>query len=282
MVLLLHGCTGGWFDFSAQLQPLADRGFHVVVASLRGWGNSDRTPTGYRADVAADDMAGLIRALGHSNALVIGHDLGGVLAWTMASRHPRLTRAIAVLSAPHPLLWNLRSVAVRRTGPPATLMWQLTRPRSSSMEDKYQLADVMVDLCGPDFRGSAQWEQLRDLHRAALAAGAYGPAHSHISWLSHPWSRGRRQWLARLQEYSHVARHVGGAAPALVISGRDDVLTPPEVVQASAELMVGRDGCLGDGEYPAPLIIADCGHFPQYERADVVTAALADFAEQTR
>ena len=45
----------------------------------------------------------MVRALGARDAVVVGHDWGGVLAWTVATLHPGLVSRLAVLSMPHPL-----------------------------------------------------------------------------------------------------------------------------------------------------------------------------------
>ncbi len=34
--------------------------------------------------------------------MIVGHDWGGLLAWTVATLHPRVVRRLAVLAAPHP------------------------------------------------------------------------------------------------------------------------------------------------------------------------------------
>jgi pimeloyl-ACP methyl ester carboxylesterase len=59
---------------------------------------------------AASDAAGLVRSLGEANAVVVGHDWGGLVAWTMAAYFPKVVRRLAVVSAPHPL--RLRSAVL--------------------------------------------------------------------------------------------------------------------------------------------------------------------------
>ena len=56
------------------------------------------------------DAAGLIRALGETGAIVVGHDWGGLLAWTMAASIPKTVRGWSPVSAPHPLRLALRAV----------------------------------------------------------------------------------------------------------------------------------------------------------------------------
>ena len=50
-----------------------------------------------------EDAAGLVRALGEANAVVVGHDWGGLVAWTMAAYYPKVVRRLAVISMAHPL-----------------------------------------------------------------------------------------------------------------------------------------------------------------------------------
>ncbi len=80
--------------------PAAGR---AAAVDLRGYGGSDKPPRGYDLVTLAGDAAGLVRALGEANAIVVGHDWGGLLAWTTAVYHPKIVQRLAVVSAPHPL-----------------------------------------------------------------------------------------------------------------------------------------------------------------------------------
>ena len=77
LVLLLHGYTEFWWGWRHQLQALTDTGYRAVAVDLRGYGDSDKPPRGYDGWTLAGDTAGLIRALGHSSATLIGHADGG-------------------------------------------------------------------------------------------------------------------------------------------------------------------------------------------------------------
>jgi epoxide hydrolase 4 len=104
LVVLLHGFPEFWFGWREQITPLAEAGFHVVAPDLRGYNLSSR-PKGiraYSADKLADDVSGLIRELGYESALLVGHDWGGTVAWTLAMNHPELVERLAILDAAHP------------------------------------------------------------------------------------------------------------------------------------------------------------------------------------
>src|SRR5271167_2128833 len=100
LVILLHGFGSFWWSWRHQLRGLT--GARVVAVDLRGYGGSDKPPRGYDGWTLAGDTAGLIRALGHSSATLIGHVDGGLVGWTTALLHSRLVRAIALISSPHP------------------------------------------------------------------------------------------------------------------------------------------------------------------------------------
>jgi len=103
-VVLLHGFPETSRAWSAQLPALAGAGFHAVAPDLRGYGRSDRPAAveDYAFPKLLGDVAGLIGALGHGSAHVVGHDWGGALAWVLAARSPELVRTLTILNAPQP------------------------------------------------------------------------------------------------------------------------------------------------------------------------------------
>ncbi|HXB16388.1 MAG TPA: alpha/beta hydrolase [Solirubrobacteraceae bacterium] len=104
LVLLLHGFPEFWFGWRRQIAPLAAAGFRVVAPDMRGYNESSKPPgiAAYAADKVADDISGLIRERGGASALVVGHDWGGSVAWTLAMNHPDIVERLAILDAAHP------------------------------------------------------------------------------------------------------------------------------------------------------------------------------------
>ena len=108
LVLLLHGFPEFWYGWRQQIAPLVEAGFRVVAPDLRGYNLSSK-PDGYdayTADKLADDIRGLIRALGEESAMVVGHDWGGSVAWTLAGNHPEVVDRLVILNAAHPRKLN--------------------------------------------------------------------------------------------------------------------------------------------------------------------------------
>src|ERR1700733_7031514 len=95
LVLMLHGFPEFWWTWRQQLTWLPGAGFRAVAVDLRGYGGSDKPPRGYDLITAAADAAGLIRALGEANAVVVGHGWGGLVAWTLGVFHPKVAGRVA-------------------------------------------------------------------------------------------------------------------------------------------------------------------------------------------
>jgi pimeloyl-ACP methyl ester carboxylesterase len=89
LVVLLHGFADFWWSWRHQLTALTELGYHTVAVDLRGYGDSDKPPRGYDGWTLAGDIAGLIRALGYSDATLVGHADGGLVCWATAVLHPR-------------------------------------------------------------------------------------------------------------------------------------------------------------------------------------------------
>ncbi|WP_336921432.1 alpha/beta fold hydrolase [Aquipuribacter sp. SD81] len=102
LVLLLHGSLQNWWAWRHVLPLLAAAGYRAVAADLRGHGASDATPRGYDQPGLADDVEALVRSLGHARAVVVGHDLGGWVGWTLAHRAPERVAGLVTVAAPPP------------------------------------------------------------------------------------------------------------------------------------------------------------------------------------
>jgi pimeloyl-ACP methyl ester carboxylesterase len=104
LVLCLHGFPESSISWRYQFQPLAQAGYRVWAPDLRGYGETTR-PIGletYSIESLLNDVSGLLTAAGTSQAILVGHDWGGVIAWYYALRHPNRVKALVILNAPHP------------------------------------------------------------------------------------------------------------------------------------------------------------------------------------
>ncbi|MGY2185492.1 Soluble epoxide hydrolase [compost metagenome] len=106
-VVLLHG-FGDTGDMWAPLAADLAKDHTVVVPDLRGMGLSSIPEGGYDKKTQAGDIRGVLAALGIEHSVVIGHDIGTMVAFAYASRYPQLTDRLVVMDAPVPGIppWN--------------------------------------------------------------------------------------------------------------------------------------------------------------------------------
>ncbi|WP_279433619.1 alpha/beta hydrolase [Actinomadura sp. KC345] len=122
-ILALHGHFGRARCFAPLAAALAP-GHRVIALEQRGHGHSDRGD-GYGPDAYVADAAEFLRGLGLGPVIVLGHSMGGVVAFRLAARHPELVRALVVEEGgaynrppeiPHPVLdvrgWPRRSATL--------------------------------------------------------------------------------------------------------------------------------------------------------------------------
>lgn len=88
-VLLLHGWPQTAMAWRQVFAPLAAAGYTVIAPDIRGTGRSERASAGYDKDSQAEDMRALLKHVGVSAQVrVVGHDLGGMIGFAYARRHP--------------------------------------------------------------------------------------------------------------------------------------------------------------------------------------------------
>lgn len=97
-LLLLHGWPQTATAWRHLLGPLAELGYTVVAPDLRGTGRTQRPPDGYGKDDQAEDLRELLQALGLGPRLrLVGHDIGGMVAFAYARRHPELVERLVLI-----------------------------------------------------------------------------------------------------------------------------------------------------------------------------------------
>ena len=101
--ILLHGFPENWRSWQRQIPALVRAGFSVWAPDLRGYNLSDIPPgrEAYRLEHLVADVAALVHASGASRAHIVGHDWGGIIAWSFAAAHPGLVDKLVILNAPH-------------------------------------------------------------------------------------------------------------------------------------------------------------------------------------
>ena len=259
MVLFLHGFPEFWWAWRHQLPVVAEAGWRAVAMDLRGYGASDKTPRGYDPFTAAEDVSGVIRSLGETSAVLVGHGWGGFVAWSTAVLAPRQVRALAAVSAPHPLaLLRPSSIRMRSIVKVGLAQLPVLPERRLLAHDGAVIDELLRGWSAPG-SGFPDAEASRR-YRAALQVW---PA-PHCALEYHRWlvrsrirSDGRR-YSARMRTPIGV--------PVLQIDGAQDTATPL--------------GPTPPGSITGPhdqQVVANAGHFPHEETPALFTPMLLDW-----
>lgn len=264
LVILLHGFGSFWWSWRHQLQGLS--GARLVAVDLRGYGGSDKPPRGYDGWTLAGDTAGLVRALGHTSATLIGHADGGLVCWATAVLHSRMVRAVALVSSPHPAALR-QSVLInpdqRRALLPTLLRYQLPRwpERELTRNDAEALATLVRS------RSSSKWQATEDfsesLKHVRQAIQIPSAAHSALEY---------QRWAVRSQLRSEGTRFMK------LMGRRLDI--PLLHLRGGADPYVLADPVARSRQY-APhgrfVEIPGAGHYAHEESPQSVNTALQKF-----
>ncbi|GAB5895860.1 alpha/beta fold hydrolase [Mycolicibacterium mageritense] len=267
LVILLHGFGSFWWSWRHQLTGLRDA--RVVAVDLRGYGGTDKPPRGYDGWTLAGDTAGLVRALGHKTATLVGHADGGLVCWATAVLHPRVVRAIAVVSSPHPVALRASTLTRRDQGRallPPMLRYQLPiwPEHGLTRHDGAELERLVRS------RSSEKWQATQDfaetmghLRQAIQIPGAAHSALEYQRWAVRSQLRGEgRRFMRSMKRPIHV--------PVLHLRGDAD----PYVL---ADPVYRTQHYAPHGRY---VSVAGAGHFAHEEQPAEVNAQLTRYFAQ--
>ena len=259
LVVLLHGFPQFWWAWRHQLTALADAGYRVAAMDLRGTGGSDKPPQGYDVPTLAADVAGLVRSLGADRAVVVGHGTGGSVAWSMPALQPRVTRAVAAVSSPHPTRLHATLARTVRPGPLGHLaFFQLPGLPEHALDRGDRVDRVLREWSGPGWPDDAMVATYRAAAQVPFAAHS---AMEQLRWLvrSTPRADGRR-YLQALEAPITV--------PVLQLHGAVD-----RCLRIAGARLTGEHARLVAGDYRFEAI-PRAGHFLPEEAPDRVTELL--------
>jgi pimeloyl-ACP methyl ester carboxylesterase len=289
LVVLGHGFPELSYSWRHQLPALAEAGYHAVAPDQRGYGGTTRPDAveDYDIDHLTGDLLGLLDALGHEQAVFVGHDWGAPVVWNVALRAPERVRGVVGMSVPY---------LPRSDFPPLQIMRQLFTGTWFYIlyfqEPGVADADLARDpdttmrrfLCAID--GNLDADTLGALVGERDARGMVDrlPEPARLpDWLSqdeldHFVAAFRRtgftggvNWYRNLDRNWELTADLAGAkveVPALYIGGVSDpvlMMTPPAGMADTVSDLRGI------------VLVEGAGHWVQQERPHEVNAALLDF-----
>lgn len=257
-------CAPGMGDLRSVYRQLAETlaraGYRVATADLRGHGDSDTTFTEHGDVATAGDLLALAEHLGGPAVLVGNSMAAGASLWAAAER-PDLVGGLVLLGpfardAEQPA-WQarlqrtlIRAALLRPWGPAA---WATAYRRFA------QGPHAGKRPAGPVGRLPEGFED----HVAAIRASLRDPAHL----------RSLRSLVGQLTHRPVDERLGEVRAPALVVMGAQD----PDYPDPAAELAYIERRLNESARSVETMLVPECGHYPQSQRADVVGPRVVEF-----
>ena len=243
LMVFIHGFPDFWYSWRHQMGGLADQ-YTVAALDTRGYNLSDKPEGEANYDMAllTADVAAVIRAEGESNAVVVGHDWGGGIAWSFAAAYPQMTDRLIIMNLPHikGLQRELASMGQQHSNSQYARNFQ--QPNS---HENISPAGLAMALSQGD-------EALREIYLAAFENSStesmmnyYRRNYPREPYVGGPWAE-----LPRIQ------------VPVLQFHGLNDTaLLAPALNNTWEEL--DQDWTL--------VTIPGVGHWPHHEKPDMVT-----------
>ncbi len=292
LVLLLHGFPESWYSWRHQLAALAQAGYHAVAPDQRGYGQTDRPAAieQYTQLHLVGDIIGLLDALEEEQAVIVGHDWGGPVAWLAALMRPDRIRGVVGLSVPYiprgpvSVLTAMRSLLGE-----GFYMAYFQQPGVAEAELERDVRTTMrtclYSVSGDAPVGRAEAQPVvpqaggfLDIMLAPETLPAW-LTEQDIDYYTGEFERtgfsGGLNWYRTIDKSWELMAAWTGALvrpPALYIAGeRDLVVNLPGIRELIANLRAFVP------HLKETLLLPGCGHWTQQERPVEVNAALIEF-----
>jgi pimeloyl-ACP methyl ester carboxylesterase len=299
LVVLCHGFPESWYSWRHQLGALAEAGFHAVAPDMRGYGDTDcpEQIDEYTLLHLVGDIVGLLDAFGEESAVIAGHDWGAPVAWHAALLRPDRFRGVIGLSVPF---------RPRGQVPPTTAMPQNDNAifyqlyfQSPGVAEKELERDVRLTVRKMLYSASGEAPRRESGVAAADDTGMVPRQGGFLSRMVDPASlpswlteadvefytrqfastgfRGGLNWYRNIDRNWELLAPFAGArvmVPALYVAGDRDLVVR---FRGMDQLIPNLAKCVP--QLRRTIMLSDCGHWTQQERADEVNAAMIEFLQ---
>ena len=246
-VLLLHGIPDSWYQWHPVMAKLAGR-FRLIAPDLKGYGQSDKRPGDYTYTGIAEELIGVVDALGVDRFNLVAHDRGTVAADHIAAKHAfrvmRYARGEQHLAHYHPML------------SPQEHVFASPEPMRDPVKFIVEVFGGAVSRPVPD----------EVLERTIQEYSYPGVADAVPRYFNS--SSFMQEWIERRTRLMSAWR-----APILLIQGAQSHAQPVEFYEDAWQYMPNVPS--------AEVKLIDAGHFWPVENPEETAAAIQTFLTQT-
>ena len=250
-MLLMHGGLGpDHAYFRPWLDALGDR-IELVYYDHRGGGRSSRLASfaSITHETFVDDADRLMRHLGHERFVLFGHSYGGMLALEYALRHPaRLDGLVLCCTAP---AWDYGEEIARNAAARGTLR---------ELEALDELRRIPIES---DERFRQLWVDIQPLYFHRVDPGAITMMDAQMRYSASAYELSE----VLLARFNLSERIHGIDVPTLIITGRDDWVTPPSQAKRIQSTL----------PHAELVIFEESGHYPFVEERERFIQTVGDW-----
>ena len=240
-VVLLHGLGGDGSRWGPNIDPLA-KDFHVFALDQIGFGESDKPLANYHTGMLAEFLVGFLKAAGVPKASLVGNSMGAGVALYTAVHYPEMVDRIVLADG-----GGYRSSSSGTPPPPTP-----EAARRRQLQNSVTRAETREFFRILFHDKSLVTDKMVDEQLALRLRSAFT--------ITKMQEAGERGSLSE-QEVRGVK------APALIVWGKYDELANPAGADRLEHTIPGA----------RKVIIDNCGHMPQLERADEFNRLVREF-----
>jgi pimeloyl-ACP methyl ester carboxylesterase len=296
LVLLCHGFPECWYSWRHQLVALARAGYRAVAPDMRGYGRTDAPEAveAYTMMHLVGDMTGLLGALGEQRAVIVGHDWGGMVAWSAALLRPDRFSAVVGMSVPFLPRVPVKPTAMMKAlaGDRFLYILYFQEPGKAEAELDPRAREMMRGMLftASGSIDASRFRKLVDLPKAAKFLDAMVQPETLPAWLreedlevyvaefERTGFRGGLNWYRNFDRNWELLAPFADLrikVPALFVGGlRDAVVTGPEFAGESPTVQMLGSFC---DDLRGKVLLEGVGHWNQQEAPEQTNAALLGF-----
>jgi pimeloyl-ACP methyl ester carboxylesterase len=268
LVMFVHGFPEFWYEWEKQLVEFG-QDYQAVAPDMRGYNLSSKPADveKYHVTNLIEDLRALAEHLGHEKFIMVAHDWGGAVAWSVAIRYPELLEKLIIINSPHPAVFA-RELLNNPDQQKASLYMLMLRSaeaeRVLSENNFAKLTDILVQF-------GSKWEMTDEKRQKYIDAWSQPGAltgslnYYRASPLYPPTSKSVEEQISSILNLPKEMFAV--KVPTLVIWGEED----------RALLTGNLDGL---EEYIEDLTvkrIPDGTHWVIHEQPELVNSLIRDF-----
>lgn len=281
-LVMVHGWPGSKRLWWRNIEPLAQAGFEVIVPDARGFGDStipsDRASY---ADIAASakDIEALLGHLGHDRCVLVGGDVGSGVVQHLSLSAPQLVLRQVVFNglSPHlPAQYEAAGIQGSQMQEIAAVSDHLLMhgSRAEELLARLDTPGKRIEYVKGFFTGRRWIEGDQTRHLAGV--GNFDQASADFLCAPFEDEQAFRASLGyyeagidrRLRSATPRLAEVNQRTPSMILYGIEDEIVGPNYPRRMQVALADHVG---------PFLVEECGHFVQWERADVLNGAVISF-----